>query len=49
MGAAFADIHEIHSADLFAAAALGRLETLLERARTWDPLIKRQPRVENNQ
>lgn len=32
MGAAFADIHEIHSADSFAAAALGRLESFLERA-----------------
>jgi hypothetical protein len=30
MGAAFADIHEIHSADSFAAAALGRLESFLE-------------------
>jgi hypothetical protein len=27
MGAAFADIHEIHSADSFAAEALGRLES----------------------
>jgi hypothetical protein len=32
MGAAFADIHEIHSADSFAAAALGRLESFLEGA-----------------
>jgi len=32
MGAAFADIHEIHSADSFAAAALGRLESFLECA-----------------
>ncbi|MFY9957938.1 hypothetical protein [Bradyrhizobium sp.] len=32
MGAAFADIHKIHSADSFAAAALGRLESFLERA-----------------
>ena len=32
MGAAFADIHEIHSADSFAAAALGRLESFLESA-----------------
>ena len=30
MGAAFADIHEIYSADSFAAAALGRLESFLE-------------------
>ncbi len=32
MGAAFADIHEIHSADSFAAAALGRLDAFLESA-----------------
>jgi hypothetical protein len=32
MGAAFADIHERHSADSFAAAALGRLESFLESA-----------------
>jgi hypothetical protein len=32
MGAAFADIHKIYSADSFAAAALGRLESFLERA-----------------
>jgi len=32
MGAAFADIHEIHSVDSFAAAALGRLESFLESA-----------------
>jgi hypothetical protein len=32
MGAAFAGIHEIHSADSFAAAALGRLESFLESA-----------------
>jgi hypothetical protein len=32
MGAAFADIHEIHSADSFAAAAFGRLESFLESA-----------------
>src|SRR3989442_23855 len=32
MGAAVADIHEIHSADSFAAAALGRLESFLESA-----------------
>jgi hypothetical protein len=32
MGAAFADIHKIHSADSFAAAALGRLESFLESA-----------------
>jgi hypothetical protein len=32
MGAAFANIHEIHSADSFAAAALGRLESFLEGA-----------------
>jgi hypothetical protein len=32
MGAAFADIHEIHSPDSFAAAALGRLESFLESA-----------------
>jgi len=32
VGAAFADIHEIHSADSFAAAALGRLEAFLESA-----------------
>jgi hypothetical protein len=32
MGAAFADIHEIHSTDSFAAAALGRLESFLESA-----------------
>jgi hypothetical protein len=32
MGAAFADIHEIHSVDTFAAAALGQLESFLESA-----------------
>ena len=32
MGAAFADIHEMHSADSFAAAALARLESFLESA-----------------
>jgi hypothetical protein len=32
MGAAFADIHEAHSADSFAAAALGRLESFVESA-----------------
>jgi hypothetical protein len=32
MGAAFADIHEIHSAGSFAAAALVRLESFLESA-----------------
>src|SRR5260370_26645814 len=32
MGAAFADIHEMHSVDSFAAAALGRLESFLESA-----------------
>ena len=32
MGAAFADIHEMHSADSFAAAALGRLESFLKSA-----------------
>ena len=32
MGAAFADIHERHSADSFAAAALGRLESFLASA-----------------
>ena len=32
MGAAFADIHEIHSARSFAAAALGKLESFLESA-----------------
>ena len=32
MGAAFADIHEAHSAETFAAAALGRLDVFLERA-----------------
>jgi hypothetical protein len=32
MGAAFADIHVIHSADSFAAAALGRLASFLESA-----------------
>jgi hypothetical protein len=32
MGAAFADIHEIHSASSFAAAALGKLESFLESA-----------------
>ena len=32
MGAAFADIHEIHSAGSFAAAALGKLESFLESA-----------------
>ena len=31
-GAAFADIHEMHSTDSFAAAALGRLESFLESA-----------------
>ena len=33
MGAAFADIHETHSADSFTLAALGRLESFLESAR----------------
>lgn len=33
MGAAFADIHQMHSADSFAAAALERLERFLESAR----------------
>jgi hypothetical protein len=33
MGAAFADIHAMHSADSFAAAALERLERFLESAR----------------
>jgi hypothetical protein len=33
MGAAFASIHEMHSADSFAAAALGRLESFLAGAR----------------
>lgn len=32
MGAAFADIHEMHSADSFAAAALKRLESFLQSA-----------------
>jgi hypothetical protein len=32
MGAAFADIHQIHSADSFAAAALARLQSFLEGA-----------------
>lgn len=32
MGAAFADIHETYSADLFAAAALGRLDFFLKSA-----------------
>jgi len=32
MGAAFADIHKIHSADSFAAEALGRLESFLKNA-----------------
>ena len=32
MGAAFADIHKIHSWDSFAAAALGKLESFLESA-----------------
>jgi hypothetical protein len=32
MGAAFAGIHETHSADSFAAAALGRLQSFLESA-----------------
>ncbi len=32
MGAAFADIHEIHSADSFAVAALGRLQSFLGNA-----------------
>jgi len=32
MGAAFADIHEIHTAGSFAAAALGRLDSFLESA-----------------
>jgi hypothetical protein len=32
MGAAFADIHETHSADSFAAAALGRLGSFIESA-----------------
>ena len=32
MGAAFADIHKIHSVDSFAAAALGRLESFLKNA-----------------
>ena len=32
MGAAFADIHEQHSADSFATAALGRLDAFLTRA-----------------
>jgi len=32
MGAAFADIHEIHSWDSFAAAALGKLEAFLKTA-----------------
>lgn len=33
MGLAFSDIHEIHSADSFAAAALKSLESFLESAR----------------
>src|SRR5215471_10304602 len=33
MGAAFADIHKMHSGDSFAAAALGRLVSFLESAR----------------
>jgi hypothetical protein len=33
MGAAFANIHEIHSANSFAAAALERLDSFLESAR----------------
>jgi hypothetical protein len=33
MGAAFADIHKIHSWDLLAAAALGKMESLLKTAR----------------
>lgn len=33
MGAAFAEIHEIHSANSFAAAALRRLDSFLESAR----------------
>lgn len=32
MGAAFADIHETHSSDSFAAAALGKLESFLKTA-----------------
>jgi hypothetical protein len=32
MGATFADIHEIHSANSFAAAALGKLDSFLESA-----------------
>lgn len=36
MGAAFADIHKIHSPDSFAAAALGRLESFLESAEADD-------------
>ena len=32
MGAAFADIHKIHSGDSFAASALARLESFLESA-----------------
>src|SRR5215475_12339591 len=32
MGAAFADIHKIHSWNSFAAAALGKLESILETA-----------------
>ncbi len=32
MGAAFADIHEMYSADSFAAAALGRLDAFLKSA-----------------
>lgn len=32
MGAAFAGIHELHSADSFAAAALGKFESFLEGA-----------------
>lgn len=32
MGAAFADIHEMHTADSFAAAALERLQSFLENA-----------------
>src|SRR5579859_429997 len=32
MGAAFVDIHEMHSVDSFAAAALGKLDAFLESA-----------------
>jgi len=38
-GAAFADIHEIHSAETFAAAALGKLETFLARAEGGTPYV----------